>query len=100
MIGKRSQRSPAAALYLVLLLQRVERVLADEALALGEIDRQRIGVADLAVLAQHIERKLHPAHRRLQREISVEHAREAELLELLVWQLGRAAAEHDVDDLR
>src|SRR5258705_13513999 len=93
MIGKRRPRGPAAASYLVLLLERVERILADQALALGEVDRQRVGVADLSVLAQHVERKLHPAHRRLQREIGIEHAREAELLELLVRQLGRAAAE-------
>src|SRR6185369_16731463 len=97
MIGKRRQRSPS---YLILLLQHVERILADQALALGEIDRKRVGVADLAVLAQHVERKLHPAHRRLQRQVGVEHAREAKLLELLVRQLGRAAAEHYVDDLR
>ena len=36
---------------LVFLLQRVELAFADEALALGEVDRERARVADLAVLA-------------------------------------------------
>src|SRR5215470_4028279 len=99
-IGKRRQRNPVAASYLVLLLQRVERILADQALALGEIDRERIGIADLAVLAQHAERKLHAANRGLQRQVGVEHTGKAELFELRVRQLRRTAAEYDVDDLR
>src|SRR5215470_18373122 len=90
----------SAASYLIFLLQRVERVLADEALALGEVDRERAGVADLTILAQRAERKLHAAQRRLQGKIGVEHAGEAKLLQLRVRQLRRAAAEHDVDDLR
>src|SRR5262249_31705087 len=85
---------------LVLLLQRVERILADEALALGEIDREPVGVADLTGLAQHAERELHAAKRGLQREVGIEHAGEAELLELVVRKLGRLAAEHDIDELR
>jgi len=68
-----------AASYLVLPLERVKRILADQALALGEIDRQRTGVSALAVLAQHVERNLHPAHRSLQRQVGIEHARDAAL---------------------
>src|SRR4029077_4566841 len=96
MIGKRRQRGPAAASYLVLLLQRVERILADQALALGEIDRQRIGVADLAVVAQHAGGGVPPARGRRQRQVGEEPPRKAELPELLVRQFRRAAAEHDV----
>src|SRR5262247_3210379 len=89
----------SAASYLIFLLQRVERVLADEALALGKVDRERVGVADLPVLAQRAERELHAAQRCLQREIGVEHAGETKLFQLRIRELGRAATEHDVDDL-
>src|SRR5262245_57436431 len=93
-----ARRAPRPS-HLVLLLHRVECVLADEALALGKIDRERIGIADLAVLAQSAERELHAAQRGLQRQVGIEHAGEAKLFELFVRQFGSASAEHDVGDL-
>ena len=44
-------RGARKSLQLVFLLHRVERVLADEALTLGEIDGERRGVADLPLFA-------------------------------------------------
>src|SRR5262249_51576798 len=69
---------------LVFPLQRVELVLADQALALGKIDRERTSVADLAFLAERTERELHAAQRGLQRQVGIEHAGEAQRLQLLV----------------
>src|SRR5690554_2858155 len=83
----------------VALLQFIKQGLVDQALPLLEAGNRAVFI-QAALALELAERRLHAVNRPLQRDIGVEHQREAQFVERLKRHDRGTAAHHQIDQLR